>query len=181
MSEGFSRRSLLKLGLGGSALLAVGGVGLSLRAPVAVPAAGPLRVFSPAEYSICAALADTLCPGGGGLPTATEIGVPGKLDMLLDTLHPGVGKEICQVLHLVENPVASLLFDQRVTPFSHLDAAGRAEALMLWRSSSLSVRRQAYKGLHGLINAAYWGDPRTYAFTGYPGPPDYGNRAGGAP
>lgn len=176
-----SRRSLLKLGLGGTALLAIGGTGLSLRAPVPVPALGPLQVFSAREHSICAAIADTLCPGVDGLLSASELGVPAKLDALLASTHPGIGKEIRQVLHLVENPVASLLFDQRLTPFSHLDAAGRAAALELWRSSGLLVRRQAYKGLHGLINAAYWGDTRTYGHTGYPGPPDYGNLGGVTP
>jgi len=176
-----SRRSLLRLGLAGSAVLAVGGIGLSLRPPVAVPSPGPLRVFSAREHSICAAIADTMCPGGVGLPTATELGVAAKLDALLSTVHPGVGKEIRQVLHLMENPLAALAFDGRLTPFSHLSAADRATALELWRTSSLGVRRQAYKGLHGLINAAYWGDPRTYGHGGYPGPPDYGNRPGATP
>lgn len=176
MSLDPSRRRLLQLGIGGSALLAVGGVGLSLRAPVAVPVSGLLQVFSEREHSICAAIADTMCPGGPGLPSASELGVPSKLDALLATVHPGVGKEIRQVLHLMENPVASLVFDRRLTPFSHLDAAARAVALERWRSSGLAVRRQAYKGLHGLINAAYWGDQQAYAHTGYPGPPDYGNR-----
>ena len=176
-----SRRSLLKLGLGGATVLAVGGVGLSLRDPVSVPAPSWLQVFSEREYSICAAIADTMCPGGGGLPSALALDVPAKLDRLLASTHPGIGKEIRQVLHLFENPVASLLFDQRLTPFSHLDALGRAEALERWRSSGLLVRRQAYKGLHGLINAAYWGDPRTHAHTGYPGPPDYGNLLGATP
>ncbi len=175
-----SRRSLLELGLAGTAVLVVGGVGVSLRAPIPVPAPGPLRVFSEREHSICAAIADTMCPGGDGLPTASELGVPAKLDALLATVHPGVGKEIRQVLHLIENPVAALIFDGRATPFSHLAPAARVAALQSWRESGLSIRKQAYKGIHGLVNAAYWGDPRTYVATGYPGPPDYGNRAGGA-
>jgi hypothetical protein len=170
-----TRRSLLKLGLGGTAVLVLGGIGLSMRRPVLVPALGPLLVFNQREFSICTAIAETMCPGEGTLPSAQAIGVAAKLDALLHVVHPGVGKEIRQVLNLFENPVASMLFDRRITPFTHLDAGGRSEALQRWRTSSLDLRRQAYKGLHGLVTAAYWGDPRTYASVGYPGPPDYGN------
>ncbi len=177
----FSRRRLLKLGLGGTALLAAGGIGLSMRAPREVLAPGALKVFSAREHSICAALAETICPGGKGLPTATELGVAAKLDALLASVHPGVAREVRQVLHLFENPVMSLVFDGRVTPFTHLDAEARVTALECWRSSGLLVRRQAYKAIHGLVTAAYWGDPSTYGHGGYPGPPDYGNRLGASP
>ena len=77
------RRSLLKLGLGGGAILALGGVGLSLRGPTrSRPVPEHLRVLSERQYLTLAAVAHRVCPPREGAPTADEVQVATKLDQL---------------------------------------------------------------------------------------------------
>src|SRR5262249_47486694 len=72
-----SRRSLLKRGLLGGSLLALGGMGfLALRGGRAVPLPPEgLRVFSPREYAVLDAVARRLVRPRKGWPTVDELGV----------------------------------------------------------------------------------------------------------
>ncbi|MEO8653744.1 MAG: hypothetical protein ABI409_06430 [Ramlibacter sp.] len=38
------------------------------------------------------------------------------------------------------------------------------------RTSGLDLRRQAYQALHDIVGSAYFSDPGTWSFLGYPGP-----------
>lgn len=155
-------------------MLALGGVGLALRpgADVALPST-VLQVLTPRQYGILVALADRLCPGGPGRPSASEVGVASKVDALMAVLHPADAAELCQGLLLVENALVGLILDGRPTPFTRLDPAEQDAVLRTFRSSRLPIRRIVYKALRGLVAASYWGDPLLYASAGYPGPPDY--------
>ena len=122
-------------------------------------------------------MADRVCPGGGGLPSAWDLEVPERIDTLLDRLHPGAAGEIAQALWLLENPVAGTALDGRMARFTQCDPVGQDAALQAWSRSTLAVRRTAYQALTGLIRASYWADPRTWPFAGYPGPPRFGPAA----
>lgn len=166
-----SRRRFLQVTLAGAGLLAVGGVGLSLQATVPVAPSQPLRALSERGYSILVAVADRICPGGGALPSARELDVAGQVDALLATLHPGVAAEVEQVLALLENAAFALVMDGNPRPFSASSPATQDRVIEGWRTSRLSVRRQAISALKGLVSSAYYADPRTHAGVGYPGPP----------
>jgi hypothetical protein len=168
-----SRRNLLTGGLAAAALLAAGGVGLALRPGAPPPQPAILLALTPQQYGILVAVAARICPGGDGTPTATEIGVAGKVDALLSTMHPADAAELGQGLLLIENALVGLLLDGRVTPFTLLGPAEQDEVLDTFRTSRIPIRRSVFKALRGLIAASYWGDPRMYATAGYPGPPDY--------
>lgn len=157
--------------LAGAGLLALGGVGLSWQPTVMRTPSAPLRVLSPRSYSVLAAAADRICPGGNGLPAAGDLDIAGQIDALLATMHPGVGTELGQVLGLLENAAAGLLFDGNPRPFSGSAPAVQDAVLEGWRTSRLSVRRQAYKALRGLVASAYYASLATWAGVGYPGPP----------
>ena len=60
---GLSRRALLRSGLAGIGLVAISGTAIALRGTKlrAMPRGG-LRVLSPAEYAILAAIAERVCP-----------------------------------------------------------------------------------------------------------------------
>jgi len=175
----FNRRTILKFGLGGAAVLTVGGVGLGLRGTAMRAAPQALRVLSTRQYSILAAIAETLCPGGPGLPDANEVQVAVKVDGVLDTLHPGDAKEFVQALALMENALVGLAFQGRFSTFSGSSPAVRTAALEGWRTSGLALRRTAFTAVSGLCMGAYWSDPSTYAHVGYPGPPPLGAAAPG--
>ncbi|MCK6505665.1 hypothetical protein L6R53_20090 [Myxococcota bacterium] len=169
-----SRRGILKIGLGGAALLAAGGLGLGLWPGASREPLAPLQALSPRAFGVLAAVARTFCPGGDGLPSADELDIAGALDATIATLHPADQAELQQVLLLVDNALVGALLDGRPQPFSRADDATRRATLLSWRESRIPLRRTAYKALRGLVMAAYWGHPRLYAAAGYPGPPDFG-------
>ena len=46
--------------------------------------------------------------------------------------------------------------------------------LARWKESRFDLLRSAYLGLHELIIAAWYGNPRAWPRIGYPGPPELG-------
>ncbi len=176
-----TRRSLLRAGVAGSILLAAGGVGLGLYPSVERAAPQGLKVLDARSWSVLAAIADRLCPGGDGLPSARDLGVATLLDQTLHTLHPLDAAELHQLLLLVENALVGMVFDGRPRPFTACSPPQQDRALAAWRDSRLQLRRSGFKALRGLIMAAYWGHPDTFAGSGYPGPPDFGQAAAPLP
>lgn len=174
-----SRRTLLKVGAAGGALLVLGGLGLTLQPTVKVTPKRPLEALDPRAFSILAAVAETLCPGGGDLPTASDAEVAEKIDALLHQMSPLATVELSQLLRLVENALAGFLLDLRPRPFTACSAKTRARVLEDWRTSHLATRRAGFKALCGLCNAAYWGTPSTWPHVGYPGPPDFSDQLQG--
>ena len=170
-----SRRTLLKYGLAGTALLAAGGVGLALRGTVLRAPARSLKVLSAQEYSILAAVADRICPPTGDFPAASAIGVAEDLDDLLAISDPAVHEELALVLRLVENALPGLLLDQRISTFTGSDPATQDRVLEGMRTSRLEARRTMFKALNGLVGATYYGNPAVWPAVGYPGPPRFGN------
>lgn len=168
-----TRRTLLAVGTAGAVALALGGVGLALQATVPRPPDGPLKALDARAFSILAAVADRICPGGAGLPTASEARVPEKLDDLLSTLDPAVTVELSQLLRLIENALVGFAFDRRIRAFTALAPERQDAVLEGWRTSRLPLRRAGFRALAGLCNASYWATPSTWPHTGYPGPPDF--------
>ena len=132
-------------------------------------------------FSILVAVADRIAPAGGGFPSAEELQVAEKIDGLLARMDPAVGGEIKQVLLLLENALAGLVFDGRTKPFTRMMPEAQDDALRSWQNSRLDVRRTAYTALHGLCAAAYYASPEIYPLVGYPGPPDFRGVTGSAP
>jgi hypothetical protein len=168
-----SRRRFLQVGLAGTALLAVGGVGLAWRAGTPRAPSRPLKALSPAGFTVLAAVAEAVCPAPPGWPSTQELGTAEAVDDLMATLHPDTVAEIEQALGLLESALAGALLDGRVTPFSALPLAARTALLESWRTSRLMLKRQVFKALRGLVASAYFAHPSTWAAVGYPGPPDF--------
>lgn len=172
-----SRRSLLKKGALGGAILFVGGSlsialrpGLALRRP-----RGPLRVLTAPEYAIFAAVAARLVPGdgaeGAGWPAAEAVHATEKLDALLARLHPRVAREFRQLLHVFENGLTGLVSAGTATPFTRSSPAEQDRRLESWRRSRVALFRSGYQAMKRLAHALYYASPETYARVGYPGPP----------
>jgi hypothetical protein len=168
-----TRRRFLTYGLGGVALLLVPGLGLSLRKSILTEPRAPLVTLSPRQYSTLSALADTMCPGGEGLPTAADLDVAGALDQLWARMHPGTGADLGAALDLLENALAGALLDGRFQTFTACAPDLRAQVLLDWAHSAIGMRRAVFKALRGFVMAAYWGNPRTQAVIEYRGMPDY--------
>ena len=168
----WSRRRLIKTGLGGSLLLSIGGIGLSAQSTRIREPTTPLQALDPVGYSIMAAVADRIVPNGAQYPSASDVGVAEKIDALLATMHPGVGEELQEALKLIENATVGLLLDGRTTPFTASTPEVQDETLHSWQHSRIPVRKTAYRALQKLCTSVYWSDPQTFALCGYPGPPN---------
>lgn len=176
-----TRRTVLLAGLAGLALAGSGAAALGLRSTVLGPIPNGLLVFDAEQYSIVAAIADTLHPGADDLPTGTEAGVPQALDAIAAIMHPDDRDELLQALRLIENALVGALLDQRPTTFTGSTPQVRTRTLRAWQSSRVTVRRQAFKALKGLCAGAYWSQPGNGAITGYHGPIDYGQASASKP
>jgi len=167
-----SRRLFLKTGLAGGALLAVGGVGLALQSTVLGPVPGFLQVLDAATWSVVAAVARCMCPQDG--PSADSLDIATRVDAQLGVMHEADAVEVIQGLYLLENGMAGLILGGGHRTFTASDSAAQAARLRAWQHSSVAVVRKAYKAIRGLVITAYFSHPESYAFTGYPGPPNFG-------
>jgi len=170
---GLSRRSLVKRGLLGGALLAAGGAGfLALRsgASVSVPADG-LLVFTPAQFAVLDALARRMVRPRHGWPSVDQVGVARAADRIAARVEPSARKELQQLLGLFENGLAGFLFGGRTRPFTRLEGAEQDAVLTEWRDSRISVRRTGYAALRTLVLAGYYQSPAVWPPMGYGGPP----------
>lgn len=172
-----TRRSLLRKGLLGGALLLVGGA-----LPVALRPTrlgkgprGPLLLLSPEEHAIFAAVAARVVPGDRAdprWPTADAVDCAGKADALLARVHPDVGAELKQLLRLFENGLTSLVSIGRPTPFTALSPDRQDARLQAWRDSRVALFKTGYQALVRLAHATYFSSPEVHALVGYAGPPE---------
>jgi len=164
-----SRRSFLKRGLLGSALLvsagALGGLGLSLWPTLSITPQRPLVILNATELSIVAALAETITPG------TDPIAVAHRVDSFISSLEAPDQRDVQRLLHLVESALFGLVLDGRARPFSRATIAQRTAALGRMRDSRVTLRRGGYQVLRRLIGAARWTDEAAWPTLGYVGPP----------
>ena len=168
-----SRRSLLKRGLLGGSLLALGGMGfLALRGGrmVPLPPEG-LRVFSPREYAVLGAVARRLIRPRQGWPTVDEMGVALAADRIAERTEGSAQRELKQLLGLFENALAGFLFGGWTRPFTALEGDLQDRVLGEWRDSALAIRRTGFSALRTLVLAGYYKSPRVWPALGYPGLP----------
>ncbi len=167
-----TRRSFLKRGLVGGALLALGGgIGLALRASKQVPLpAEPLKVLSAREYAVIAALAPIFVPPRPGFPSCEELKVAAVADRILSLADVTAAKELKQALMLFENALPNFLFGARLLPFTRLAPEEQAVVLGEWFDSRITVRRTAALALRSLVMAAYFSQQQSWAAVHYPGP-----------
>lgn len=170
---GLTRRSLVKRGLLGGALLAAGGAGfLAFRsgASVPVPTDG-LLVFTPAQFAVLDAVARRMVRPRTGWPTVDQVGVARAADRIAARVEPSAQKELQQLLGLFDNGLAGFLFGGRIRPFTLLDGAGQDAVLAEWRDSRIAVRRTGFAALRTLVLAGYYQSPAVWPAVGYGGPP----------
>lgn len=174
--KGPTRRGFVKRGILGGALLAIAGavpVGLWPTRRGAAPRRA-LKLFSPDEYAIFAAIAARVVPGDGAgpaWPSAEAVDCAGKADNLMALAHPDVGNELRQLLRLFENGLTGFFSTLSPKPFTRCEPAQQDARLVAWRQSRVAVLRTGYQAIVRLAHATYFSSPEVYAAVGYPGPP----------
>ena len=161
------RRTLLKLGLLSTAVLAVAGA-VSLR-----PAFVDGHLSDAARrvtHAVARAVLDGSLPADAAAREAALTGHLARLDATIAGFPAPVQAEVSQLLMLLATPpgrrgVANLAAGWEQATVPELQAA-----LQDMRVSSLALRQQAYHALRDLTNAAYYADASVWPLLGYPGP-----------
>lgn len=90
-----------------------------------------------------------------------------RIDQVFQALSPATQAELRQLLELLASRAGWLLVSAGLTPLSELSLQQRLLLLEQWQQHYLQLLRQAYQGLHEIIYAAWYGDPRTWSAISY--------------
>lgn len=163
------RRTLLKLGVASTAVLAVaGGVAALLSAGLDNGKLAPAgrEVFRGVGRAI---LVETLPREQAAREAALE-GLLDRIDELVAALPPHAQAELSQLLSLLVSAPGRRALGGLGESWPTASEAAIQQALQEMRLSTLVLRRQAYAALHDITAAAYFSDTSTWAQLGYPGP-----------
>jgi hypothetical protein len=170
------RRRFLRRGLFGGALLLAGGslpfVFRTTRRDLTPR--GPLRLLSADEYAVLGAVAARIVPGDAAdarWPRADALDCAGKIDALMATVHPDVGRDFRRLLGLIESGFLGAVLAGSPRPFTRASAAEQDARLEVWRRSRLALLRSGYQAVKRLCHATYYSSPEIYELIGYAGPP----------
>jgi hypothetical protein len=163
------RRSFLKKGLLGGALLVFGGTGLALfpTRHLASPTR-PLLALDDRGFQVLVAVARRIVPGSG----VDAVTIAHSVDDSLALLPIEAQTDLVKLLGLLENALPGLLLDGQLGPFTGLDGPEQDRALERWRDSRIALRRGGYQALRKLCLAAFYADPGSWSAIHYAGPPN---------
>ena len=163
------RRTLIRLGLAGTAVLAVAGTGAVLWRPGLRGAQ-----LSPRGRSVMQACARALLAGSlPGQPAAADTAIAAcmdRVDAAIGALPPATRSELSQLLALLASPPGRRWFARLEADWPAARTEQVHSALQSMRFDARAIRQQAYHALRELVHAAYFSDPSVWAAIGYPGP-----------
>jgi len=168
-----SRRSLLKLGLVGGAVLAtLGGIATLGGDASEAPAPGYLALRAqdlPFLHALIPVILDQVL-SAERLPTVLPQ-VLHDIDLGLASVSPALLAQIRELFdvtagRLTRGPLTGVWQPWQETPPEQV-----AAFLVRWRDSSLALLRQGYAALLQMVLMAWYGNPDAWAHCGYPGPP----------
>lgn len=164
------RRTLLRLGVLGSAVVALGG-GLALWRP----ALHEGRLAAEAR-EIFRAVARAVLDGAlGGSPSTQGAELDAQVERVQTALagFPShIRKEFSLLLGLLATAPGRRLIAELDVGWDEASTGELQDALQGMRTSSWALRQQAYHALRDLTNGAFYIDPSHWAQLGYPGPPE---------
>src|SRR5918992_209022 len=133
--------------------------------------------LAPKARAALDAICDTFAPGGDGLPSATELGVPeALLELVSRNPRAAERKQVAQLLGLWDTRLLCAIAGGGVKRFTSLSQAEREQVLLSWADSRVTQRRAAFQALRKGTLLAYYGkgqngDPNpVWEAIGFPGP-----------
>ncbi|HPP83657.1 MAG TPA: hypothetical protein PLZ50_08855 [Rubrivivax sp.] len=166
------RRTWLRIGIGGAALLALGGGTLALVRPGW--SAGRL---TPAGRELFAAVARGVLAGtlsdraAQPMPHARMLAAHlERLQTTIAALPAPTQQDIAELAAVLLHPLGRRLFAGLATDWRDASPAELQATLQRLRISSLTLRQQAFHALRDLTNGAFFAGPGTWEAIGYPGP-----------
>lgn len=163
------RRSLLKLGVGAAALLALAGGGVALFQPGL--AAGRLTASGKTVFdAVARAVLDGSLPQTAAEKRAALDAQLKRLDEVILAFPSAVQAELSQLLAILSTGAGRRVLAGLSTDWPDASAAEIQAAFDDMRLSGLVARQQAYHALRDLTNAAFYADASAWPLIGYPGP-----------
>jgi hypothetical protein len=163
------RRRWLQLGFAAAAILAAGGGLVSLVQPGLdggrLTAAGR-RVMA----NVARAILDGTLPTAPALNAAALAGLLVRIDTLVAGLPAHAQQELSQLLALLHSGAGRRWLAGLDQDWEVADIPAIQHALQGMRTSTSTLRQQAYHALHDICGGAYFADRSTWADLGYPGP-----------
>lgn len=169
------RRSFLKLGLIGTAVLAGGGfVAARLTDGSPAPLFANGVILQPASqqmlYRVFEAVLDGMLPPPGPQRTALLVKSVAGLDGGIQMMPPHLQAEVKDLLGLLTFAPARFALTGRWSGWASASVADTQAFLMSLRNSSVELKRLVYMTLHDLATSSYYSNPETWPSIGYPGP-----------
>ena len=168
-----SRRSLLKVGLMGSALLGTAGLTATLTGCSASHPAKGYLVLRDSDLPFLRALIPVLLNGSvpaSSMPGAVE-GTLQSLDTNLAHLSPEMRKLTVQLFDVLALPVTRGPLTGVWGSWESARAEDMRRFLQRWQNSSISLLRMGHASLLQLVMMAWYSRQEAWAHCGYPGPP----------
>jgi hypothetical protein len=163
------RRTLIKAGLAGTALLAVAGGALVLLDPGRRQGrltSGGRALFAAVARTVVGPL---LPSDPGELRHALDEHLA-RMESTITAMPPAVRSEVDEMVALLVNGAGRLALTGQRSAWAEADVPEVSATLQGLRFSSLALRQQVYHALRDLTNAAYFADPAACRGIGYPGP-----------
>ena len=170
-SSAMQRRTLLKLGAASAVLLAVAGGGVALWQP-GLQAGRLAPGAREAMAALCRAVLDGSLdtdPARQAQQLAQQLD---RLDAFAAGLPPHAQRELSQLLGLLALTPGRQWLAGVSTGWAQASIDEMGAGLQAMRTSSLSLRQQAYHALRDMINGTFYAEPANWPLMGYPGPGD---------
>lgn len=162
------RRRLIQVGIGGAALLAVGGGAFRWVTRGYALRAGEVAIgLSVKQMCVARALVEALTPGGSGLPSGVELGIHQRVDEQIWASDPGMASDLRAALELIEHVPPLLGHTGR---FTSLDLASRQDVFDRMLRSRRDLFAQIAVAFKQLVQICYYADERVWPALGYDGP-----------
>ena len=163
------RRTLLLVGAGAGAVLALAGGTLAMLKPGLQQgrlSSGGREMFAAVARGV---LADLLPAEPGARALALQAHLQ-RLDDTIAGLPPALQSEINELVTLLASAPGRLALAGLRPGWPQASEAELQDMMQVLRFSSLQLRQQLYHALRNLTNGAYFADPSTWQAIGYPGP-----------
>ena len=171
-SPQMSRRSLLKVGLLGSAFLATAGLTASLSGcSASTPQAG-FAVIRESDLPFLQALIPVMLEGAVApqqMPQALA-GTLESLDYSLNHLSPEMLKLTVQLFDVLAMPVTRGPLTGVWGSWENASASDVRAFLERWQNSSIGLLKMGHASLLQLVMMSWYGRAESWAHCGYPGP-----------
>lgn len=163
------RRYFLKVGMGASATLLLASSAISLSGCRPSKQQRSADIFTPGDRALIASLAPALL--GVALTGADQDAFQARWEALVRTGHPALHRDLRQLFDLLHLRASRWPLTGLWQPIPEASAEQRAAFLTRWQHSRLRLLRFGHQGLTQLAQMAWYSLPRSWAATGYPGPP----------